>query len=97
MPSQDSLVKCREYCGIDCDSDIVYLKYYDNVDYHGDIVGKTGDVEMDISAHNGNPDKYPYQKVECINTFSSSSGQEHKSNIFSVRLKNSAITDTDNP
>lgn len=47
----------------------MYLKYYDNVDYHGKSSNGTDGVEMEISAHNGNVDMYPYQKVECINTF----------------------------
>lgn len=40
---------------------------------------------------------YPYQKVECINTFRFSGDQSHKSNLFSVRLNNSTLTDTQNP
>lgn len=96
MSSDNSLLKCREYCGINYDSDIVYMKYYDNIDYHNRLSDAVEEKEMDIVAHNGNSDLYPYQKIECMNSLRFSKSSKHKSNLFSVRFNNSNLIDENN-
>ena len=77
-----SITKSREYCGINTSNNKIYLKYFDN-----SIIRKTNN-----NFHNNNVNltktNYPYQKIESYKPYKLESTAKHKSNLFSITLRN---------
>lgn len=82
MPSQDHLTRCREYVGIRNNSNQVFLKFYDHIDYPD---------ALSDNLSSSNPNVVPYQKVEFYYPNSIQSMIYHKPNLFSVKIFNSGI------
>ena len=62
---------------------MVYLKFYDSVDYSGTEVDNPLDVSMDRTESN----RLPYQKVEFFNKNVFTNRCKHKSNLFSIKIE----------
>ena len=92
MSSVTDIRECRQYCGINSSNGNIYLKFYDNMNYHRMLEFKdidTGIIEMQMS-----PDtkrKFPFQKIEMYLPNSFKTAATHKSNLFSVKIKKKGI------
>ena len=65
----------------------VYLKFYDNMDYNQEK-SETNNGVTDIKVRVVPRSKpYPYQKIEFFNKNLFTNRCKHKSNLFSVRIK----------
>lgn len=89
----------RKYCGLNKSGNDIYLKYYDNVNY--DLI--YNGVENGLSVLNAVQDatnSLPYQKIESFKKTTFTNKKKHKSNLFSVRIKDlvdiSEVTDKEN-
>lgn len=92
MSSVSSITECREYCGIGEFNDNLYLKYYDRANF--DAVSSVSDKanRMDeLIMKNSGAVVYPFQKVEMYLPNSFKLAATHKSNLFSVKIKNKGI------
>jgi len=93
MPDENTLKSCRDYCGIGSCGSRLYLKYYDNQDYEltptGNDIGTAKEKIAEPSMSG-----YPFQKVEVVDELDYlTSDAKHKSSIFSVRIRNTALGD----
>lgn len=102
---QYEMTGCRDYCGVGKYSTTLYLKYRDSVNYQSDN-GQVVEVDGIISKNIKNTSissyvmsetkpKYSYQHIETIrsiNKFNNNIG--HKSNLFSIRIRNSGLNTT---
>ena len=92
MSSVTDIYECRQYCGINSSNGNIYLKFYDNMNYHYALSSKdadTGIIEMQMR-----PDvkkKFPFQKIEMYLPNSFKTASTHKSNLFSVKIKKKGI------
>lgn len=106
MTDKKTLSNARKYVGIGFSGGKPYFKYYDDVNYemnvpygddmHADLSGNVktyGTTEKESI-----PGKHPYQKVEiqeAMNRFSTS--WMHKSNMYSLTIKNLNLDSTNHP
>lgn len=87
MHDKHHIENCRTYCGIQNSSNMVLLKYYDNVEYS--FLGDSDDTIASATYKK----RLPYQKVEFYNPQRMSSSSKHKSNLFSIKIFDSALDD----
>jgi hypothetical protein len=83
----------REYCGIGFSNGYTYLKYYDNVDYDCVTESKDSYGKNQCSMVQKDNASYRYQKVEFLQKIKNSQRTKHKSNMFSVNVKNTHVND----
>lgn len=81
--------KCRQYCGVMTDGQNVYLKYYDNRNYVP-VSSNGGSIPRYAMGQSGDV-KYPFQKVETYIPNNFEMRCKHKSNLFSINIKNKRI------
>lgn len=89
------IYQCRTYCGVQNSQNKLLLKYYDDVDYT--FIRKPGTTAAAKSNHQVAPDGtklWPYQKVEYFQPCKMSVQAKHKSNLFSIKVKDSGLDDT---
>lgn len=89
----NNLSDCREYCGIGFSNGYVYLKYYDGVRYSCSKTQKDDHGKNQCSMVQKDDSTRRYQKVEFLQKVRNSKRTEHKSNVFSVNVKNTHIND----
>jgi gas vesicle protein len=82
---------CREYCGLGFSNGAIYLKYYDGIDYDCTMEEEDGHHKKQCSMVEKSTGQYGYQKIEFLQKIKSSKKTKHKSNMFSVNIKNSGI------
>ena len=85
MDSETSLVNSRRYCGINQSANLVYLKFYDSVNYSCSRSVNGG--ELDYDSEREEQDTLPYQKIEFYNKNVFTNRCKHKSNLFSIRIE----------
>lgn len=85
MPEQTKLTNTRKYIELGSSTNGVYLKYFDDIEYNGNIFGNT------ISMDNGEKieKNYNFQNIEMIKSINRFEiNTKHKSNVYSVKIKN---------
>lgn len=93
MSSATSMQNCREYIGLQSAGSKLILKFYDNCDYNI-IPNELSNARAFITHKNNESQQtYPYQKVESYNPVKSGYATYHKSNLFSIKIKNSGLND----
>lgn len=92
MSSSSTLSCCRTYCGIQNSQNKVLLKYYDDMDYVEQA--KDGDGNSTMRGQRRYADgEVPYQKVEFLYPTAVTKQNKHKSNLFSLKLKDTGLDD----
>lgn len=84
MPDASTMQNCRQYCGLQRSRGRVMLKYYDSIDYS---------ISGSKASQSSSSSLVPYQKVEFFQPCKMSAVTKHKSNLFSVVLKNTGLDD----
>ena len=86
---------CREYCGIGFSNGYTYLKYYDGINYDCVIEEDDDHNKKQCSMIQKDNNVYGYQKIEFLQKIKTSQKTKHKSNMFSVNLKETGINELD--
>jgi len=85
--SKTKINNCRDYVEVNQSANRVYLKFYDNMDYDQDkseTINGVNEIQV-RTVPRAKP--YPYQKIEYFNKNLFTNRCKHKSNLFSVRVK----------
>ena len=91
MSSSYQISHCREYAGVQDMGSKVMLKYYDCNDYQ---ISQPQNGQAKASLTSSETDDarlYPYQKVETFEPISFGYAAKHKSNLFSIKIKNTGL------
>lgn len=90
MENESKLNPARQYIDINQCGNKVYLKYYDNAEYSAENATTTSEISVDKMKKAESA--YPYQKIETIDSINRfKSGTSHKSNMYSVTIKNDVL------
>lgn len=94
MASRWALDRCRSYCGIESCQNKIYLKYYDDLYYRWPASGN-----MQVSTYtlvgSSNQRLWPYQKIEFFYPTQMQTKARHKSNLFSVKIRNTNLDESE--
>lgn len=82
---------CREYCGMGFSNGYIYLKYYDGIKYDCVVEDEDQHGKKRCSMTRDDNGQYGYQKIEFLQKIKTSRKTRHKSNMFSVNIKNTGI------
>lgn len=84
--------RCRDYRGVFTDGQYVYLKYYDNANY-SQLSSRVNDGIVDQYMVKSKTSAYPFQKIETYIPNNFETRCKHKSNLFSINIRNKKIED----
>lgn len=90
MSNATTMKHCREYIGVQNAGRKLVLKFYDNCNY-SIVSNNLSDAQAVLSKSNDSQVTYPYQKIESFAPNRFSYATYHKSNLFSIKIRNSGL------
>ena len=95
--SANGLYNTRDYIDVGTCGDIIYLKYYDNINNNATLSSRSKKIDVssvaDMIPVNSVQHNFPHQKVEVLHSMNRFvNTTKHKSNLYSIELHNSNLT-----